>query len=206
MNSQPPDAYAEFMRQARESPAGIASFLSEELPWFWRDVYVAATPGATNIIRFGLGTFEYIVDDYQTLEQTGAAPQHPTRESRLVVAHGLSSPRPRKRDDHRLRGWVGPTHEMFGPQWDKGHFIGHSLGGAVDGFEANVFVQRRDLNRGWSEVGKRFRTMETFCKRNPGTFCFSRPLYEDETSRRAALEFGALRSGELWVEVFRNPY
>jgi len=29
----------------------------------------------------------------------------------------------------------------------KGHFIAHSIGGAVDGWELNVFVQRRELNR-----------------------------------------------------------
>ncbi len=29
---------------------------------------------------------------------------------------------------------------MFGRQWDKGHFVAHSIGGAVDGWELNVFL------------------------------------------------------------------
>ena len=94
---------------------------------------------------------------------------------------------------------------MFGPGWDKGHFIAHSIGGAVDGLEANVFVQRRDLNRGWSVAGKRFRQMEQYCVLNPGTLCFSRPLYADQTAKPAFVEFGVLkRGGELWVESFDN--
>ena len=43
----------------------------------------------------------------------------------------------------------------------------------MDGLEANVFVQRRDLNRGRSAAGKRFREMEQYCVLNRGTFCFS---------------------------------
>ena len=31
-----------------------------------------------------------------------------------------------------------PDRPMLGHQLDKGHFIAHSMGGAVDGFEMNV--------------------------------------------------------------------
>jgi hypothetical protein len=77
----------------------------------------------------------------------------------------------------------------------------------VDQCELNVFVQRRDLNRGWSVAGKRFRSMEKYCSSNPGTFCFSRPIYSfaDGSSKPVAVEFGVLKAdGELWVEVFDN--
>jgi hypothetical protein len=71
--------------------------------------------------------------------------------------------------------------------------------------EINVFVQRRDLNRGWSAEGKLYRSMEKFCLEHPGTFFFHRPFYNDCTSRPCALEFGVLKpSGELWVERFKN--
>jgi hypothetical protein len=47
--------------------------------------------------------------------------------------------------------------------------------------------------------------MEKYCVLNPGVFCFSRPLYEDITSKPASLEFGILKSsGEFWVEHFDN--
>src|SRR5258708_33542122 len=80
---------------------------------------------------------------------------------------------------------------MFGREWDKGHFIAHSIGGAVDGLETNVSVQLRHLNRGWSAAGKQFRDMEQYCVLNRGTFCFW-PLYVDETARPAFVEFGVL--------------
>jgi hypothetical protein len=68
-----------------------------------------------------------------------------------------------------------------------------------------VFVQRRDLNRGWSEDGKRFRQMEQYCVEHPGTLCFARPIYADGTSRPAWLDFGLIQQeGDLWVECFDN--
>jgi hypothetical protein len=180
-------------------------FLIEELPYLWRDAYEKMTPRQTSIVRLQHNTFEYIYDNYSYLEATGAIPYDPVIEDRLVVVLGLSGPRKAARDDYRLKGWVGPTEKTYGRNWDKGHFIAHSIGGAVDRLEINVFVQRRDLNRGWSVEGKRYREMEKYCVLNPGTFCFSRPIYIDQTSRPAFLEFGILKdSRELWVECFDN--
>src|SRR6266581_1862670 len=70
---------------------------------------------------------------------------------------------------------VGATETTFGREWDKGHFVAHSIGGAVDRAGVSVFVQLRALNRGWSEAGKRFREMEAYWETNLGTFCFNRP-------------------------------
>jgi hypothetical protein len=109
------------------------------------------------------------------------------------------------RDDFRLKGWVGATETAFGREWDKGHFIAHSIGGAVDQAEVNVFVQLRALNRGWSAEGKRFREMEGYCEANPGTFCFNRPIYDDQTARPAFFEFGLVKQdGRLCVQRFAN--
>ena len=127
------------------------------------------------------------------------------QEDRLVVAFGRSAPGKRSRDDNRLRGWVGPTEKLFGPSDDKGHYIAHSIGGAVDGIEANVFVQRRDLNRGWSAEGRRFRQMERYCSDHAGTLCFVRSIYVDGTARPGWVEFGIVHpdSGPH-VECFDN--
>ncbi len=38
---------------------------------------------------------------------------------------------------------VGATETTFGHEWDKGHFVAHSIGGAVDRAEVIVFVQLR---------------------------------------------------------------
>ena len=162
------------------------------------------TPRATEIVRMQRGSFEYIYDDYATLEASGAVPYSLDAEARLVGVVGRSEPKIEKRDDGGS-GLVGPTEKMFGREWDKGHFMAHSIGGAVDGWELNVFVQRRELNRGWSEAGRRIREMEDYCALNAGTFCFSRPLYVDPTAKPAFVEFGLLKSdGQLWVECFDN--
>ncbi len=181
------------------------SFLLEELPYLWCEAYKNMTFRETDICCFKHVSFEYIFDDYATLEAKGVVSRDEKSEARLVAVLGRSKPEKRKRDDYRLRGWVGRTELFFGKRWDKGHFIAHSIGGAVDGIEANVFVQRRDVNRGWSASGKCFRAMEKYCFDNPGTFCFNRPLYNDSSARPACFEFGVLKNyNELWVECFDN--
>lgn len=185
----------------------MIAFLSEELPFLWYEAYKQMASHKTNVVRLQHGTFEYIYDDYASLEASGSVQYDPKAEARLVAALGHSEPRKTGRDDYRLKGWIGPTEKMFGHCWDKGHFIAHSIGGSVDRQEVNVFVQRRDLNRGWSPQGKRFRKMEKYCVLNPGTFCFSRPLYDDQTARPSFIEFGILKkNGELWMECFDNRY
>lgn len=198
--------YQSFLEEAGEcSGEEMVEFLLEESPYLWRDAYREMTSHQTNICCLRHGCFEYIFDDLDSLEASGAVPYDPKAEARLVAVLGRSEPKKTGRDDYRLKGWVGPTEKTFGNCWDKGHFIAHSIGGAVDGMEMNVFVQRRDLNRGWSAEGKRFREMEKYCQLNPGTFCFSRPLYDDQTAKASFVEFGILkRDGELWVECFDN--
>jgi len=187
------------------SVQAVTAFLMEELPYLWRDAYEKMSLRPTSIVRIQQNSFNYIYDNYSYLEATGAVAYDLVIEDRLVAVLGLSEPKKMARDDYRLKGWVGPTEKTYGRRWDKGHFIAHSIGGAVDRLEVNVFVQRRDLNRGWSAEGKRYREMEKYCELHPGTFCFSRPLYVDQTSRPASLEFGILKSnGELWVECFDN--
>jgi len=81
--------------------------------------------------------------------------------------------------------------------------MAHELGGSVAGVEANVFLQRRAFNRGWSPEGKLYRVMERYCRENTGTFCFSRPFYNDDTSKLSFIEFGVLRgTKDLWVNIF----
>lgn len=175
------------------NPEEALRYFEQHLAYVCRDAYVAKSTRPAVILKIRLGGFEYVFDHYTSLEASGAVPYSATEESRLVVAYGRSAPRKQARDDYRLRGWVGPTEKAFGGAWDKGHYIAHSLGGAVDGVEVNVFVQRRDLNRGWSADGKRFRQMERYCFEHPGTLCFARPIYLDGTSRPGWLEFGVVR-------------
>lgn len=78
---------------------------------------------------------------------------------------------------------------------------------AGGGSDINLFVQRRDLNQGKSDQGKRYVKMEQFCQANPGTFCFSRALYVGADQNPESLEFGVLRDPSqfrLDTQVFDN--
>src|SRR5689334_19113580 len=123
--------YDAVLAAARASSEPVDTFLRRELEDLWYDAYLTMTPRATNVLIVTHGTFDYIYDDYATLEGTGAVARDDVSEARLVAAVGWSRPNPAKRDDARLRGWVGPTDALFGGRWDKGHFIAHAIGGAV---------------------------------------------------------------------------
>ena len=85
---------------------------------------------------------------------------------------------------------------------DRGHFLGHASGGVLD---INLFPQRRDLNRGWSEEGKLFRRMELYVANHAGLFFYHRPMYDDATWIPAKLEYGLLMEDERWwIEQFQN--
>ncbi len=147
------------------------SCLHQELAQSWFEAYLDTTPSQVKVCRFPLLTYEYIYDDLETMEQTGVVPASHDNEGRLVAVVGVCKPPTtgRKRDDARLRGWLGPTEKSIGKNWDKGHYIAHSIGGAVEQWEANVYPQKIRFNRGWSKAGKRYRQMESFCAANPGT-------------------------------------
>ena len=95
----------------------------------------------------------------------------------------------------------GPIGKATGAT-DKGHLMAHSMGGSLD---INVFPQRPGVNRGRTEEGKRYRAMERYAARNPGSFVFSRLIYGDDTWVPQALEYGILLpEPRLWVERFPN--
>jgi hypothetical protein len=109
---------------------------------------------------------------------------------RVIGVLGMSAPMRKRRRGFFPNGWLELPEEIDGSNRDKGHFVAHSIGGALD---VNVFSQNRYLNRGVSEQGKIYRQMEKYCYERPGTFCFSRPIYADSTSIPRWLEFGLIR-------------
>lgn len=176
--------------------------LVEALEGEWLHHYKKMTPRITNICGQDINGFEYVYDDHASLENTGQVPMSDMSESRVVYVHGKTQPSTGGRNVSRQKGWVGPTETYLGMDTDKGHFMAHSIGG---GLEINIFAQDRATNRGWSQRGRTYRKMEQYCAVNPGTYCFSRPIYEDLTSRPRAFDFGVLVSLEhLWVERFEN--
>lgn len=201
MTTGRPLPYDALVAEAAKAGLPLISFLRQELPYLWIDAYAEMTPRRTNIMAMTQGTFDYIYDNYAELEATGTVEPDDVTESRLVGAVGISVAvtRSRRHDDGRLKGWVGPTNSTFGAAWDKGHFIAHTIGGAVDGLEMNVFKQLRTVNRG------DYRRLERYCAHNPGTLCFSRPVYDDPSAVPVMVEFGILTAdGVLEVRVFPN--
>ncbi len=191
--------YQKLMAYGYASGRAIDEFLKEQLPLFWQDAYDAMPARPSDVVVFTYGTFEYCFDAYQQPEPYCPNSRKLPIEARLVFAIGTSKPKHSRRDDFRLRGLnLSAMPGTQGP-WDRGHFIGHAIGGVVDGNEANVFLQLRNTNRG------RYRAMELYCRRHSGVLCFSRPIYVDTSAHPAQVDFGIVKpSGELWVETLPN--
>jgi len=180
----------------------IIQILYQILPYKWCKIYQKMTSTSTNIIHFKYNNFEFLFDYSSELVKKGIIFQNQAAEDRVIAVFGRSQLSSRNRDVNRMKGFLGLSSKIFGSNYDKGHFIGHALGGGLD---VNLFPQLRDINRGWSMHGKVFRAMERYCAKNIGTFCFSHPLYYDYTWIPSAIEYGVLMSNhELWVEVFDN--
>jgi len=208
MNQTSPH-YTDIMKDAPQGDSeAIIKFLSDELPDLWCFEYEGMTftddypysPDELDIVSIPLDKLTYIYDMGDSAGE--GDPENPRVESRVVAVYGRSQPPRTKRDTSRMRGWLGPSNERGDGKYDKGHFIAHMSGGGLD---INLFFQRRDINRGWSPRGKVYRQMERYCAEHLGTFCFSRPYYNDRSWQPCALEYGILMpDGKLWVEWFEN--
>jgi hypothetical protein len=194
-----------FSPQTADVEHGI-SFLSEELPYQWASLYNKLSPQPANIHRIKISSYEYLFDYSSELVTLGKARGNEMVEDRLVAVHGKTQSAKSKRKDSILhRQPLGPIEYIEPHQrarYDRGHFIAHTLGGDLN---INIFPQVTEINRGWSNDGKLYRSMERYCQKNPGTYCFSRPFYSGQSGHPFAIEFGALRiDGTLWVNVFPN--
>ena len=124
------------------------------------------------------------------------------QEDRTLAAWTITPATVGKRDVSYQRGFPLPP-DPDGTLADRGHLIPHLSGGE---FGPNIFRQRRDLNRGWSSQGKRFRALEREAATTPGAFYFGHLLYEDGTSYPTEIETGLLRGETLHVDRFRNRF
>ena len=178
--------------------AQLSANLRQILPLLWLDKYKAMTKTQTNVHEISRH-FTFMFDLQLQIDQ---GDENTFVEDRVVACWGMSKKSVVKRDATRMAGYLKGVFNWTDKNTDKGHFIGHSLGGGVD---ENLFPQRKDINRGLSERGKVYRVMEQYCADNPGTFCFARPIYCDFSTRPFMLEYGVLKKdGSLWVELFDN--
>jgi hypothetical protein len=178
---------------------GVIACLLEELPYLWRDAYLEMTRHPTDIVRWQRGPFEYIYDDYASLEASGDVASDPKAEARLVAALGRSEPRKTRATTIVSRDGLGPQRKCLVGDGTR-DISSHTQSAA----RWTGWKRTSLCNVAASTAVGRWRA-SGFVKWRKGTFCFSRPLYADQTAKPAFLEFGALKSdGELWVERFDN--
>jgi hypothetical protein len=58
---------------------------ARDLAYEWCAIYVAMSNRTTHIVRFQCGTFEYLYDDYASLEVMGRVPYDPVIEAGVRV-------------------------------------------------------------------------------------------------------------------------
>ena len=173
--------------QIQLTPAGLGKALLDAVG----ERYEHQFPDSS-LLRFPQSGATYLFD----LASAVGAEQ----EDRTVAAWAITPVTVGQRDLSYQRGFPLPP-DPDGTLVDRGHLIRHLSGGE---FGPNIFRQRRDLNRGWSSQGKRFRALEREAAATPGTFYFGHLLYEDGTAYPAEIETGLLRGETLHVDRFRN--
>jgi hypothetical protein len=158
-------------------------------------------PHQHNVQRIVIDGFEFLWDLSTSLVKQGVLRLSEAVDDRLVAVHGLSRQIIDKRRSSRIRrrtlGPVDAVAQWCREPYDRGHVIGHVMGGGLD---LNIIPQMRALNRGGG-----WRRMERYCYDHPGTYFFCRMLYAGLSSHPAEIEFGILKAdNSVWVDIFKN--
>jgi hypothetical protein len=82
--------------------------------------------------------------------------------------------------------------------YDRGHLHAREAGGE-EGIGANLIPQYSPLNRGRSTSGKRWRALERYGAKHPGTMVITRALYDDSSDVPAWLEVIQIRADNTVV-------
>lgn len=183
----------------------IVRVFDNEIVFDWVDLYKSMGAGLYGEIT--LQKFQEFTYVFDCTEIGGDADIAATNlpDSRVIAVYGYSNTNVNISNRKMMRKHLGATtkaFEFFGNYIDKGHFISHMAGGPID---INLFPQRRDINRGWSAEGKKYRDMEKFVADHPQTFVFSRPIYNDFSCCPSKLEYGYCDTSlNFNVAVFPN--
>lgn len=172
----------------------------DKVAWDWIDLYKDAFTHHGEVTLQHFYTFSFIIDHIWPDQESPDLP-----ETRVVGAFGIAGVEVNTANRSTMRSYWGNMTRAYGHlgcKFDKGHFIAHGFGGPID---VNLFPQKRDVNRGWSPEGKRYRAMERFVAANPGTLVFSRPIYTDLSCCPTHLEYGYCDpSMNIVFEIFPN--
>lgn len=156
------------------------------------DRYLDSIANPTDLVVVEPGNgFRYLFDLAGSLtgEDSGWSP-------RVVCAHGLSAPGTR-RDRSRMAGFpLSAAHPD-----DRGHLISCAAGG---GYDINLVPMDSNLNRGRSELGARFRAMETVAAKSSGSLYFIALQYDDGTDRPSHFDVAVQVGDTLASDSFSN--
>jgi hypothetical protein len=180
----------------------LASKLRRALPGYWKKAYRKMVDGPTHVLRHADRRIELLFDHVSELLDRGEIPANQVVEDRVVVAFGRTPVQCPRRDDPPIHGLLGRAATALGGGTIRDHGIGGPLGIPLN---VCLFPQHRDLGREWSGDGRTYRAMERYCSENPGTFTFTRLIYDTPSWWPCEIEYGLLRrDGLFWVSRFEN--
>jgi hypothetical protein len=194
--TQVPIDYGRLAATRPVEESGWDAFVRELLVPVWLDAYEVMTPWPTEVLEIAQGDLTYLFDA-PSLEERSA----PDASDRVVAAWGRSCASGGTRDRARLGGFLPGSDRWSHAGRDRGHLVAHALGGGLD---LNLIPQARDLNRGSSLRGRRWREMERRAAARTGTPLFVRPIYGSPSWEPDELEYGLLVDGRLSCERFAN--
>lgn len=197
VSSTPPIDYTRLAGEHGASRETWDAFVCDVLVDRWLADYARVSDWSTQVLEISQGELTFLFDAGPTLTENRLG----QGEDRLVAAWGYSQRAAGKRDRERLAGFLPFPGLWSGAKRDRGHFVAHAAGGGTD---LNLFPQAAALNRGRSEEGKRWRDMERYAERHPGTPLFVCPIYDADSWTPTALDFAILPDTGLRAERFSN--
>ncbi|HEX3434511.1 MAG TPA: hypothetical protein VHT25_10670 [Solirubrobacteraceae bacterium] len=197
MGKSPSIDYVRLVAEHAPTSATWDAFVREVIVDRWIAEYQQQCRWQTQVLEIQQGELTFLYDAGPTLIET----RHGEGEDRVVATWGRSVSPAAQRDRARLSGFLRDPRIWSEAHRDRGHFVAHSAGGGTD---LNLFPQAASLNRGRTPQGRRWREMERYAARHPGTPLFLRPIYDSARWTPAELDFGILKPPELRLERFSN--
>lgn len=194
MRKWEPERYSAIAEQSRRAGGTIRAEKFVQLLIAEVAAQYRALPESARLQEFEHGPATYLF-----AEKSGS------HDDRTLLVIGTPE-RPEKERDHNYQRGFPLPEVVGGRPTDRGHFIPYTAGGL---FGPNIFRQDRALNRGWSQEGRSYRSLERLAVSAGAarqTMMFVHPTYIDASDVPAFLTVGVLRDNDLAVQIFRNRF
>lgn len=182
MNNEMKEYYKIFSSIPEDDYENAIDFLEKKLSSLFVNDYYAQYP-SSEIVEFNVNGYMYLF-----AINIGTENNLDENDDKVVAVYGRVSKTDDKRDRNRMKSFIGQFTKLKKcKDFDKGHFVAHKINGSLD---QNLYPQLRELNRGWSQQGRLFRSFERYCEQNPDIFLFTRPLYTNNTWIPTFIDYG----------------